>query len=683
MPLDPVSERRPPITPQMALRVAAMGVGAFVLFGIVFFRLWYLQVLDGDKYLAQARENRVRTERIQAPRGRIVDRNGLALVDNRKATVVSLDPRTIPQDVRAAAASWGQQMGLRAKRRKGHQGPRPAVPEATGQLRVVYKRLGRVLGMSWKTINQRVVASLVQVPYADVRIKTDVSRSQRDYMEERRDQFPGVTVAEVYLRAYPYQKIGAQMIGTIGEISETQLADKKRFKGVKAGTYIGQTGLEAEYDRYLRGHDGAYRIAVNALGERQNAVTARDPRPGRELKLTLDLGLQQAGEKALVQAGNGLPGAFVAMDPTDGSILAMGSNPTYDPRELTRTFSTKAAWDAKFGKAAGDPLFNRAIGGFYPTGSTFKPITALAALSSGNTTPQRVVNDSGCIQVGARTVDVQCNAGKTANGPVSLVRALQVSSDVYFYQMGLDMNPDPGHPLQKWARRLGLGHRTGIDLPEEGSGLIPDPAWRDRQNRKEARCRKKLGRPCGYADGTNRPWTPGDETNLSVGQGDLQASPLQMAVAYSTIVNGGRVPRPHLGAQVNDSRGLVQRLDAPAAKRVKMDPAWRDAIMQGLHAAASAPGGTSTDVFKDWPQNRYPVYGKTGTAQRAGRPNDQSWYVAYAHDTSRPNGRPIVIACTIEDAGWGATAAAPAVRLMLSKWFNVKAKLVRGSSHSL
>jgi penicillin-binding protein 2 len=683
MPLDPVSERRPPVSPQMALRVAAFGVGAFVLFAIVFFRLWYLQVLDGDKYLAQARENRVRTERIQAPRGQIVDRNGLTLVDNRKATVVSLDPRSIPSEFRSAAAAWGQQMGLRAKRKKGHQGPRPPMPLAAGDQAVLFKRLGNVLGMSWRTINQRVVSSLIQVPYADIRIRTDVTTAERDFLEERKDKFPGVTVDEVYLRSYPNKGVAAQMIGTIGEITEKQLADKKHFKGIKAGTYIGQSGLEDEYDRYLRGKDGAYRIAVNALGERQNAVTARDPTPGRELKLTLDLGLQQAAEKALKNAGGGRPGAFVAMDPTDGSVLAMGSYPTYDPRELTRTFSTQAAWNAKFGKAAGDPLFNRAIGGFYPTGSTFKPITSIAALASGQTSPGRVIDDNGCIQVGARSVDVQCNAGKVANGPVSLVRAIQVSSDVYFYQLGMDMNPDPSHPLQKWARRLGLGHRTGIDLPSEGSGLMPDPAWRDRQNRKEARCAKKMGHPCGYADGTNRPWSVGDETNLAVGQGDLQASPLQMAVAYSTIVNGGKVPRPHLGAQINDSRGLVQRIAPPAAKHVKIDPVWRDTIMQGLHLAASASGGTSADVFKGWPQSRYPVFGKTGTAQRAGHANDQSWYVAYSYDKTRPSHRPIVIACTIEDAGFGAEAAAPAVRLMLSKWFNVHAQLVRGSSHTL
>jgi penicillin-binding protein 2 len=680
MPLDPVNDRRPPVTPQMAVRVAGVGVLAFALFGIVFFRLWYLQVLDGDKYLTQARQNRVRTERIQAPRGQIVDRNNLRIVDNRRATVVTIDPRSVPVAMRVEIAKYGQAFTARSKRPNGRKGPKPALPQATGPTLALFQRLGNVLQMSPATINLRVVSSILQVPYADVRIKTDVDRSQRDYLEQYKERFPGVSVAQVYLRSYPYGSTAAQLIGVIGQINKDQLADKKNYKGIKTGTFIGQNGLESQYDKYLRGQDGTYRIEVNAAGERRRAVATTDPKPGRQLKLTLDLGLQQKAEQALVQAGGGRPGAFVALNPDSGAIYAMGSYPTYDPRELSKPFSTQAAYDKKFGHAAGDPLFNRAIGGFYPTGSVFKPITSLAALQSGVTSASRVIDDKGCIQIGRNAADRRCNALSKANGPVDLVKALQVSSDVYFYMMGQELNPKAGHPLQKWARRLGLGHRTGIDVPGEGSGLVPDPTWRQRQNAKEARCRKKLHRACGYADGTNRPWTPGDEVNLAIGQGDLQASPLQMAVAYSTIVMKGKVPRPHLGDQIVDPRGLVQRLDPAASKHVAIDPAWRQTILDGLHKAASASGGTSADVFKDWPQNRYPVFGKTGTAQRPGRPNDQSWYVAYAYDATRPDRNPIVIACTVEDGGWGAAAAAPAVRLMLSKWFRVQPKLVRGGS---
>jgi penicillin-binding protein 2 len=686
MPLDPVNDRRPPITPQMALRVAGVGVLGFVLFGIIFFRLWYLQVLDGDKYLAQARENRVRTERIQAPRGAIVDANNLTLVDNRRATVVSLDPRTVPVALRTAIAAWGQQMTARSKRPKGHQGPRPPMPQATGDLAALYHRLARVLQLSPQTISRRVVQSIVQVPYANVRLKTDVPRPQRDYIAERRAQFPGVTVDQAYVRAYPNRSLAAQLLGTVGEITQSQLDDRKSYKGIKAGTDIGQNGLEAEYDQYLRGEDGSYRIEVNAAGERRRALTATDPKPGRTLKLTLDQGLQQAGEAAIRKVAGGLPGAFVALNPETGAIYAMGSQPSYDPRQLNGPFATKAAYDAKFGQAAGAPLINRADESAYPTGSIFKPITALAAMSAGVMRPTDTFNDTGCYQTGARTIDRSCNAKRTANGTVSLVSALKVSSDVYFYDLGKKLYNQGSTALQTWSRKMGLGRKTGIDVPYERAGLIPSPAWVRTVNAAEMACRKKTHKPsCGIGSGAAS-WNPGDNENLAVGQGALQATPLQMAVVYSTLVNGGRVPRPHLAAQVQDSNGFVQKIDAPTARQVTIDPAWRAPIMQGLYDAANADKGTSKQVWDNgWPRSRFPIFGKTGTAERFYGPSqiekDQSWYVAYSYDTQRQHD-PIVVVCTIEQAGFGAEFAAPAARLIMSKYFGVQPKVVRGSSQT-
>jgi penicillin-binding protein 2 len=683
MPFDPVNDRRPPITPQLALRVAGVGVVAFVLFGIIFFRLWYLQVLDGDKYLAQARENRVRTERIQAPRGQIVDANNLTLVDNRRATVVSLDPRSVPVEMRTAIAKWGQAMTARAKviKRKGHPGPPPPMPQATGALLDLYRRLGRVLQLSPDTINKRVVSAIVQVPYADVRLKTDVPAPQRDYIAERHAQFPGVTVDQIYVRAYPNRSLAAQILGSVGEITQTQLDDRKHHKGVAAGTDIGQTGLEARYDEYLRGTDGSYRIEVNAAGERRRALTARDPKPGRTLKLTLDQGLQQAGERAIKQVGGGLPGAFVAMNPKTGAVYAMGSLPSYNPRELNGPFATKAAYDAKFGKAAGSPLFNRADESFYPTGSTFKPITALAAMASGVMAPTDTFDDTGCLKTGARAVDKACNALGQAHGTVNLMSALKVSSDVYFYNLGLKMYAKlPSLPLQTWAHKMGLGRRTGIDIPFEQQGSIPSPSKVRQLVRLELACRKKRHVPsCGIAiPGSS--WNPGDMANLAVGQGGLQATPLQMAVAYSTIIDNGRVPRPHLAQQVENDNGFVQRIDVPASRHVTIKPEWRAAIMEGLRQAANEDGGTSKQVFdQGWPRSRFPIYGKTGTAERHPQ-RDQSWYVAYSYDAQHPDEKPIVVVCTIEQAGFGAEAAAPAARLILSKWFNVQAKVVRGTS---
>jgi penicillin-binding protein 2 len=693
MPLDPANDRRPPITPQLALRVAGAGVVAFVLFGIIFFRLWYLQVLDGDKYLAQARDNRVRTERIQAPRGDIVDANNLPLVTSRKATVVSLNPASVPIEMRDEIAAYGQQAGQWSARQKrlvaqlgrikGKKaaGTPPARPMATGALLQRYRRLGDVLEMSPKTINNRVVDAIVQVPYANVRIRTDVPPPQRTYIEERQNLFPGVSVDSVFLRRYPQRTLAAQMLGTIGQINGNQIKSKA-YKGIAAGTDIGQSGLEAEYDKVLRGTDGKYRIDVNAAGERRRATVADDPKQGQQLRLTLRLDMQQAGENALRQVGGGLPGAFVALDPEDGSIYAMGSNPTYNPRDAAPgRYSTDEAYAAKFLNAETDhPLINRADESAYPTGSIFKPITSLAALDAGVTTASRIFNDEGCYKTGAREADKACNAGGKAYGPVNMVDALRVSSDTYYYDLGKRMYDRlPSQPLQNWAHKLGVARKTGVDLPGEASGAIPSPQKVRELQDAERKCRKREHKAsCGIAF-LDASWNPGDESNFAVGQGGLQATPLQMAVAYSTIVNGGRVPTPHLGAEVENNRGYIQKIDKPSRRKVDIKPEWRQTIMRGLFEAANQDGGTSKQVWEQgWPRDRFPIFGKTGTAERKPQ-RDQSWYVAYSYDRD-PKTKPIVVVCTVERGGFGAEMAAPITRLIMSKWFGVEGKLVRGSS---
>jgi penicillin-binding protein 2 len=679
---EPSGGRVPPITPQLALRVAVLGVLALALFGIVFFRLWYLQVLSGDQYLRQAQDNRVRELSVQAPRGAVLDRNGQPLVENRVATVVKLDPERLPAAQRDAAARWGQQMTARSRRPKGEKGPPPPIPgPATRELEVRFKRLGRALNMSPRTIQERVVRSLVLVPYASVTVKTDVPATVRNYLLERSSQFRGVSVQKVYLRKYPNRQLAAQLAGTVGEISPNEL-ELERFRGVKQGTVVGKEGIERAYDRYLRGVDGAQRITVDALGRPKGQAQSRDPVPGRSLKTSLDLDLQKTGEAVLartIATGPGTAGAFVALDPRDGQVLAMGSAPTYDPALLSRPI-TQRRLNQLFGPAAGSPRYNRAIGGLYPTGSTFKPITALAALDKGIITPTTPISDPGCIKIGAAEQEF-CNAGKVVNGTVALPRALQVSSDVFFYTLGRDLNPLEGQPLQRWAHRLGLGRGTGIDLPSEVPGLVPDREWRARVGERERRCRKRRGIPqtavvgCGISD--MRPWTVGDNVNLSVGQGDLQATPLQMAVAYAAIANGGRVVRPHLGVAVEDANGReIQKIDPGTARRVHLDPAGREAIMAGLQASTTGDG-TSADVFRDWNHQAFPVFGKTGTAERPGH-GDQSWYVCFVPNASKP----IVLAVTVEDGGFGAEAAAPIARVMLAQWFNQKKTFIAGKSRT-
>jgi penicillin-binding protein 2 len=658
-----MEDRRPPITPQLALRVAILGGVALALFAIVFFRLWFLQVLSGDQYLVEARENRTRDVRIQAPRGDIVDRAGNALVTSRSANVVQLAPQQLPEAEIVAAAEWGQAMTRRSKRKKGKKGePVPIPPIPTPELRERFERLGRVLRMRPETIQRRAIEQLAVVPYSAVTVRSDVKRDVINYLKERKETFPGVDVDPVYLRAYPRDRLAAQMLGYVGEISPKELK-QRRNRDVKPGTIVGKAGLEYTYDRYLRGRDGAKVLRVDANGRfsSDRPVRIRQPTPGRRLRLSLDSRLQQEGQEALAAIGGGLPGAFVAMNPVNGEVYALGSAPTFDPSVFAKPI-TQTRFEQLTSEETGAPLYNRAIGGLYASGSTFKPITSIAALEEDVITPDSTFSDPGCIEVGNLP---KCNAGKTPYGAVNLYRALQVSSDVYYYIQGMSLFRIGGERLQKWAKALGLGRRTGIDLPEENDGLIPGKEWRDRINKLERECRPgNDGEACYVVE--TRDYNLGDNTNLAVGQGEVQISPLQMAVAYSTIANYGRVPRPHIGLEVQDAGGrLVQKIQPGAARRVKMDRSNVDAVLEGLRRAVQDPGGTSTPVFEGWPHDRYSVHGKTGTAETP--QGDQSWYVAYVPHRDKP----IVVAATIERGGWGAERAAPAVCRILRSWFDV------------
>jgi penicillin-binding protein 2 len=655
-------ERRPPITPQLAVRVAILGGVALALFAVVFFRLWFLQVLSGNEYLARAQSNRVRNIVVQAPRGAVVDRNGAVLVDNRASTVLQVEPPRMPHNAARRSAVY-----RRLARLIGSS-------TATRPCRVANRPVIHVTGVECEVERQHYA-----VPFSNVTVKADVPRPVFDYVYENRRQLPGVVPERIFLRHYPFHSLAAQLFGTVGEISPKELKFQ-HFRGVHQGTVVGQTGVEYSYDRYLRGRDGATRVSVDALGNAKGYLRQRPPVQGKTLRLSVDLGLQREGEIALKKGiaaanTNGNPAqaaAFAALDPRTGEVLAMGSNPSFDPNVFAKPIPT-ARYNALFGKSANYPQLDRAIQSAYPTGSTFKPITATAGLEAGTFTPDTVQDDPGQVKIGNIIFH---NAGNAANGPVSLRRALQVSSDVFFYRLGAWMNNQrpAGGPIQTWAHRFGIGRPTGVDVPGEVSGNLPSPGWRAARNEQEVKCRKRNhGHACGLGD--LRPWSIGDNVNFAVGQGDLLATPLQMAVAYSALENGGKVVKPHIGQQVEDSVGKVlQQIDPPPSRRIPIKPGTRQPILDGLHLAASAPGGTSADVFKGFPK---PVYGKTGTAQHTGQA-DQSWYVAIVPDPVRP----IVIAVTVEKGGFGAQAAAPAARLMLSQWFHVKKSFVTGTSHT-
>jgi len=593
---------------RLALRLAIFGGFAVVLFGVLFFRLWLLQVLDGEKYLAEAKNNRTRSYRIGAPRGWIFDRSGNVMVDNRTSLALQVNPRKLPVG--------------RAERRA----------ELSHLADLTHSTLRRVR----RTMHEE----LKLAPSAPVTLRRDVGSYLVYYLQENQDRFPGVEVQPVFVRNYPDGTLAAHILGNVGEISKEELKEP-RYRGLRPGDEIGQDGVEDTYDSFLRGRPGLKKVQVDALGQPtpNGRLVSKQPEPGDSLKLTIDSEVQAAGESAL--AARGLPGAFVTMDVHNGEILGLGSFPTFEPALFTRPLTQNQVDETYRNPLA--PLADRAISGLYPTGSTFKLITAIAALESGVLTPSRTIVDGGSLTVGGQSFQ---NAGGASYGSLTLVPALQVSSDVFFYTLGLEMW-DTGQ-LQHWAHALGIGRPSGIDLPGAAEGLLPSQHWRN-QLYKEG--------------GTERPWSAGDNIQLATGQGDLQTNPLQMAVAYATLANGGTVVTPHVGKEVEDAAGRVLKEFAPRPRRhVRIDPEYRAAILEGLHEAAQAPGGTSYAVFGGFPVE---VAGKTGTAQRVGHA-DQSWYIVLA---PYPNPR-IVTAVTIEEGGFGAESAAPAALQILEAYFN-------------
>ena len=655
---SPVEDRRPPITPQLAVRVAVLGGVAFVAFAIIFFRLWFLQVLTGDDYVSQARDNRVRKIKIEAPRGNIIDRNGKTLVKTRAAPVVQILPTQVPEaelDVadeyrKALAVVEGRRLAaeqdLRSLERRlaadGRKSTKPEkrrrktlaksaskaervrvapIPAGEPELRALYRRLGRVIEMRPIAIHRRVVQGIADQPSANVTIKTDVPPPAFNYLLEHREAFPGVVVEKKYLRNYPFKTLAAQLFGTLREISPDELKEKQ-YRGVSAGTRIGKDGIEETYDKYLRGTDGYSRVIVNSSGNRDDTrrTTRVDPIQGRQVRLTLDLGLQRASQNALARAvaaasGNGADaGAYVALDPRDGEVLALGSYPSFDANLFAKPIDQRT-YDDLNSEDNGAPLFNRAIAAGYPTGSTFKPITAFAAVDDGIITPSTVLNDGGVFKYGDREFK---NAGDAVFGPLALPRALQVSSDVFFYQLGAAAN-DRGPIIQEEARDLSFGKPTGIDLPGEFGGLVPDSKWRNSEFDKYERCRKKehLGYQTQAAlfacGGIDRRWTGGDNVNLAVGQGDLQATPLQLAVAYSAIENGGRVVTPHLGMQVEDAAGPPARGDPQAGQA-------RGQVRPGARSRRSATGSRPPPASPAAPRpTSSPASRTRSTARRAPR----------------------------------------------------------------
>lgn len=602
-------ERR---TSPLALRISILTGLAIAIFSVLFLRLWYVQILSGDKYRTEANDNRIRQIRVQAPRGDILDRNGKVMVANRTELAVEMTAEDLPA-------------------------PGPTRSRELHQL-------SAVTGMTTKEIRKALRNGDRAAPGGPVILKKGLGVDKVYYLRENQASFPGVSVERVFTREYKNGDVAAHLFGNVGEVTAEQLK-QPRYAGLQQGDAVGQSGIEYEYDRFLRGKAGTDRVQVDALGRPTAQLRGKPAQVGDDVRLTIDSGLQSYAEGALDSFG--LPGAFVAMNARNGEVLAMGSAPTFDPSIFTHPI-TQSQYRALTSRKTDAPLANRAIQGLYPTGSSFKPITATAALQDHLIAPSTIFNDTGSLKIDAN--QTLHNAGHATYGPINMSDALKVSSDIYFYNLGMKAKASKGGGMiQDWARQYGLGESTGIDLPAEVDGLIPNPAWRNRLYHEHL---------------TDRPWSVGDNINLAVGQGDLEADPLQMAVAYAALGNGGKVLRPHLGDDIESATGRVIEELRPAPRReIKISPTTRNTIMTGLTRAAMEPGGTSYPVFGHFP---FAVAGKTGTAQRPNQP-DQSWYIVLA-PAKNPQ---IVVAVTLERGGFGADTAAPVAARILEHYFKL------------
>jgi penicillin-binding protein 2 len=638
LPPDPRVAEPYRLTPQLALRVAILGTVVLIAFGVLVFRLWALQILSGDQYLNVAENNQLRTVRVQAPRGAILDREGRVLVRNVPGSSVQIWPADLPKEGRYA----------------------------------LLKRLSTLLHVPVPEM-AREIAKRKNDPLTPVTIKRGIHPDQVNYLAERQAEFPGVTVAETHLRNYPFRALAAQVLGYTGEASQDQLDANT---ALRSGDDVGQSGVEAAYDKFLRGRAGAAQLRVDSIGRpRSDIVPTEIADPGYAIRLTIEVELQRAAERALRYGidlaltnhewyANG--GAIVALDPNDGQVLAMASHPTYKPSVFVgRTDRKKLAplLLPKVAEAANFPALNRVTMGVYPPGSTFKPVTALAAMEEHIASPY---NSLPCT-ADYEAYDQIFNNWTTAfDRAMTLPEALETSCDTYFYELGLqfwELPPERGHPFQDWAFTFGFGEPTGIDIGGESAGLLPTPEWR-----------KKT-----FTTELDRSWKPGDSIQLAIGQKDMLVTPLQMARFYALIANGGKLVTPHLVADAeqpgqNGGQPIVKkRFTPPEPRTTDVDQAALAAVREGLWLATHGANGTSTGVFGSFPVD---IAGKTGTAEKysadVGRNLDQSWWCGYG-----PADDPEIVVCAvIENGGHGGSAAAPAALRVFESYFHEQADFV-------
>jgi penicillin-binding protein 2 len=622
------------------LRLSLVALVAVGLFASLFTRLYDLQVVGSDEYQVQAEANRVRTVQVPAPRGRILDRKGKVLVDNRVAVVVAIDRSVLGELSRARQ------------------------DDVLTRLSADLSAVGRpvtVDAMRTALEDRRVSR------YAPVPVAVDVPEELKIYLEEHAERYPGVVVERTALRAYPYGPLAVHILGYVGKIDADELAfvEAAREKPYTLNDEIGKSGVERSYEGHLRGTPGIRRIEVDAEGRPVRVISERAPLPGDDLVLAIDADVQALAEQKVQQGladararpnrdgtrNSGTIGSAVVLDPNNGQIVAMASYPAYDPAIAVDGF-TDAEWARLNDPASGTPFNNWAVQGQWAPGSTYKPFVGYAALMAGVMAPDTVFSDRGGYLIpgcsGAKCY--RSNAGGAAYGSVTIDRAITVSSDAYFYNVGAQFwlqrdrfGGDDG--MQAHLHPWGLGAETGVALANERPGRVPTAAWKREW--------------CDRVDCGDPVWRTGDNVNMAIGQGDVLVTPLQLANAYATFANGGTryVPQVALRAQRYQTGEVVEEFAPQPAGEVPLPPNVRQPLYDGL---VNVPvSGTATRAFAGFPLDTYPIAGKTGTAQVDGKA-DTAVFAAFG---PAPAPR-YSVSVFLEQSGFGGTAAAPVARAL-------------------
>lgn len=584
-------------------------------------RLYFLQIIEGEIYAEEAVESILRSKNISAPRGEIYDRNGKLLVKSVPVTGVAVEPRKILENEELLSL------------------------------------LAEKLDMSEYTIRKKLEAR--DVPYTErIMLKQKIDEETMIYIMEHSQELPGVELVDTFIREYPFGKVAAHVLGYIGEIDEEKLATDVYSIGYEGGDLIGISGIEYNYEDILKGTKGKVTYVVDPLGRPQEIVEEVPYIQGKDLYITIDIDLQKEVERILEESIYQIReklvdeddpeeyfkvpgGAVVVLSAQGGEVLAMASYPTYDPSMFTGGISM-ADWNYLNDPLNHFPLNNRALLS-YACGSVFKIVTSYAGLSEEVITESSTRTCSG-IWFGLGGDYPKACWKKSGHGSLSIVNAIKHSCDIFFYEVGLGLflkESNENELLQSYARLFGLGQKTGIDLPSEDTGVVPDKEW------KKEQFKGQVGLDI---------WFPGDTVNMSIGQGDLLVSPLQLAVAYSVIANRGVKYTPHLALQVKDHEGdTMIDFSEPEFSDLELSQYNIGLIEEGLELVTKS--GTAAYRFTGFPLDEIPIAGKTGTAEVAGK-QDYAWFASYA-----PIGNPeYIVVVALEQAGGGSSSAAPVAR---------------------